>query len=243
MKLHANAALSWSGRRLLCDRVLGEGWTLAAAAEAAGVSVRCARKWVSRFRVDGEQGILDRSSALLPRGCDSQSRACDDERRSRHPATGPTSRRRRACRTSTPRFPPRAGAPESVEGRRHCPDPTGLSRGASARPRRHRRPASRPSRQGEPQPSPHGSRAVTARSSGGAYFRPASRNDLRRSSRRTSSATARAPVRAAAGSSLSSARMVDPTDESLLSPWDRMVVVTFAVPASGARSSRPLRRI
>src|SRR5438876_2899069 len=63
MKLHANAALSWSGRRLLCDRVLGEGWTLAAAAEAAGVSVRCARKWVSRFRVDGEQGLLDRSSA------------------------------------------------------------------------------------------------------------------------------------------------------------------------------------
>src|SRR6266566_7022933 len=63
MKLHANAALSWSGRRLLCDRVLGEGWTLAAAAEAGGVSVRCARKWVSRFRVDGEQGLLDRSSA------------------------------------------------------------------------------------------------------------------------------------------------------------------------------------
>src|SRR5437660_1693343 len=63
MKLHANAALSWSGRRLLCDRVLGEGWPLAAAAEAAGVSVRCARKWVSRFRVDGEQGLFDRSSA------------------------------------------------------------------------------------------------------------------------------------------------------------------------------------
>jgi transposase InsO family protein len=63
MKLHANAALSWSGRRLLCDRVLGEGWTLAAAAEAAGVSVRCARKWVSRFRIAGEQGLLDRSSA------------------------------------------------------------------------------------------------------------------------------------------------------------------------------------
>jgi transposase InsO family protein len=63
MRLHANAALSWSGRRLLCERVLGEGWTLTAAAEAAGVSVRCARKWVSRYRVDGEQGLLDRSSA------------------------------------------------------------------------------------------------------------------------------------------------------------------------------------
>ena len=63
MRLHANAALSWSGRRLLAERVLVEGWTLRAAAEAAGVSVRCARKWVSRYRLQGEQGLLDRSSA------------------------------------------------------------------------------------------------------------------------------------------------------------------------------------
>jgi transposase InsO family protein len=63
MKLHANAALSWSGRRLLAERVLVGGWTLTAAAEAAGVSVRCARKWVGRFRADGEQGLFDRSSA------------------------------------------------------------------------------------------------------------------------------------------------------------------------------------
>jgi transposase InsO family protein len=63
MKLHANAALSWSGRRLLAERVLVEGWTLTAAAEAAGVSVRCARKWVGRYRLEGEQGLSDRSSA------------------------------------------------------------------------------------------------------------------------------------------------------------------------------------
>jgi transposase InsO family protein len=63
MKLHANAALSWSGRRLLVQRVLVEGWTLTAAAEAAGVSVRCARKWVGRYRLEGERGLLDRSSA------------------------------------------------------------------------------------------------------------------------------------------------------------------------------------
>ena len=36
---------------------------MTAAAAAAGVSVRCARKWVARFRVEGEQGLLDRSSA------------------------------------------------------------------------------------------------------------------------------------------------------------------------------------
>jgi transposase len=63
MKLHGNAALSWSGRRRLGERVVVEGWTLAAAAEAAGVSVRCARKWVGRYRLEGEAGLLDRSSA------------------------------------------------------------------------------------------------------------------------------------------------------------------------------------
>ena len=63
MKLHANAALSWSGRRVLVERVLLTGWTLTAAAEAASVSVRCARKWVGRYRVEGESGLLDRPSA------------------------------------------------------------------------------------------------------------------------------------------------------------------------------------
>jgi transposase len=62
MKLHGNAALSWSGRRRLAERVVVEGWTLTAAAQAAGVSVRCARKWVGRYRLEGERGLLDRSS-------------------------------------------------------------------------------------------------------------------------------------------------------------------------------------
>ena len=63
MRLHGNAALSWSGRRRLAERVVVEGWTLTAAAEAAGVSLRCARKWVGRYRHEGERGLLDRSSA------------------------------------------------------------------------------------------------------------------------------------------------------------------------------------
>jgi transposase InsO family protein len=62
MDLHANAALSWSGRRELARRVVDQGWTLRAAAEAAGVSVRCARKWVGRYRA-GDDALLDRSSA------------------------------------------------------------------------------------------------------------------------------------------------------------------------------------
>src|SRR2546422_8979769 len=63
MKLHGNAALSWRGRRQLAQRVIEQGWTLTAAAEAAGVSVRCARKWVARCRREGEEGLFDRSSS------------------------------------------------------------------------------------------------------------------------------------------------------------------------------------
>jgi len=62
MDLHGNAALSWSGRRELARRVVDQGWTLRAAAEAAGVSVRCARKWAGRYRA-GDRQLLDRSSA------------------------------------------------------------------------------------------------------------------------------------------------------------------------------------
>ena len=62
MKLHANAALSLNKRRLLCQRVVEQEWTLTKAAEAAEVSVRTARKWVRRHSAEGEPGLLDRSS-------------------------------------------------------------------------------------------------------------------------------------------------------------------------------------
>jgi transposase InsO family protein len=42
--------------------VVDQGWTVAAAAASAGVSVRCARKWVGRYRLEGESGLRDRSS-------------------------------------------------------------------------------------------------------------------------------------------------------------------------------------
>ena len=63
MKMHANARLSLKGRELLIDRVENAGWSLSAAAEAAGISDRTARKWVARYRAEGRDGLLDRSSA------------------------------------------------------------------------------------------------------------------------------------------------------------------------------------
>ena len=63
MTLHRNARTCPRSRRLLVDRVLVAGWSLAAAAEAAGVSERTAWKWVDRFRREGEAGLEDRSSA------------------------------------------------------------------------------------------------------------------------------------------------------------------------------------
>ncbi len=69
MKLHRNARTCLHARCLLVTRVLEQGWTLRAAAEAAGVSVRTVSKWLRRFRDEGEDGLLDRSSAprSLPR--------------------------------------------------------------------------------------------------------------------------------------------------------------------------------
>ena len=63
MNLHAHAALSLKGRRELCRVVVARERTVTQAAEAAGVSVRCARKWVGRYRAEGEAGLRDRSSA------------------------------------------------------------------------------------------------------------------------------------------------------------------------------------
>jgi transposase len=69
MKLHANARLSVKGRELLVDRILMQGWSLAQAAEAAGVSDRTAFKWVARYRLEGKQGLWDRSSAPRSSPC------------------------------------------------------------------------------------------------------------------------------------------------------------------------------
>ncbi len=63
MRLHGNARTCLHSRLLIVERVLEQGWTVAAAAEAAGISERTAAKWLGRYRHEGSVGLLDRSSA------------------------------------------------------------------------------------------------------------------------------------------------------------------------------------
>ena len=62
MKLHANARTCPHSRALAMRRIERKGWTLSAAAEAAGISVRTVSKWRRRYREEGEQGLVDRPS-------------------------------------------------------------------------------------------------------------------------------------------------------------------------------------
>jgi len=62
MEVHANAPLSPIGRRRVVDRVVVEGWSVTAAAAAAGVSERTVYRWLARFRCDGQPGLVDRRS-------------------------------------------------------------------------------------------------------------------------------------------------------------------------------------
>jgi transposase InsO family protein len=66
MNVHKNARLTPAGRALLARRV-SQGWSAQAAAEAAGVSLRTARKWLGRHRRGGDYRHHDLSSA--PRRC------------------------------------------------------------------------------------------------------------------------------------------------------------------------------
>lgn len=63
MNVHENARMTVHGRALLVRRVVEDGWTAASAADAAGVSVRTAFKWLARYRAGGAAALADRSSA------------------------------------------------------------------------------------------------------------------------------------------------------------------------------------
>ena len=60
---HFNAALTPRARLRLARLIVDHGWTPARAAERYDVSWKTATKWADRYRVEGEAGMFDRSSA------------------------------------------------------------------------------------------------------------------------------------------------------------------------------------
>ncbi len=62
MNVHKNARLTPQGRLLMVRRIEEEGWKVADAASAAGLSVRRTYHWLGRYRAGGERMLCDRSS-------------------------------------------------------------------------------------------------------------------------------------------------------------------------------------
>lgn len=60
MNSHKNARTTYEGRKLLIERIAVMGLTRAA--QAAGISVRTARKWKLRFEASADAGLFDASS-------------------------------------------------------------------------------------------------------------------------------------------------------------------------------------
>lgn len=73
MNMHHNARLTPRGREILVRRIVDDGLRPEEAAQAAGVSVRTAYKWLARYRAEGLAGLRDRSSR--PFGCPHQASA------------------------------------------------------------------------------------------------------------------------------------------------------------------------
>ncbi len=62
IRQHVNARLTPRQRRQMVEVMLGEGWSVAAAAQRFQVSAKTARKWRDRYLAEGPDGLLDRSS-------------------------------------------------------------------------------------------------------------------------------------------------------------------------------------
>ena len=67
---HGNALLTPAGRLRLARCVVDDGWPLRRAAERYCVSVTTAQRWATRYRVQGQAGMVDRSSR--PNRCPAQ---------------------------------------------------------------------------------------------------------------------------------------------------------------------------
>jgi leucine-zipper of insertion element IS481 len=60
--VHANAPLSERGRLRLARLIVEQGWPIARAAERMQVAWPTAKRWAERYRAEGAQGMVDRSS-------------------------------------------------------------------------------------------------------------------------------------------------------------------------------------
>ena len=90
MNVHKNARLTPQGRLLMVRRIEEQGWAVAAAAEAAGLSVRRTYHWLGRYRAGGERMLHDRSSAPARcRGTTPAERVAEIERLRRQRLSGP----------------------------------------------------------------------------------------------------------------------------------------------------------
>lgn len=104
MNVHKNARMTVRGRALLVERVCQQGWPVAQAARAAGVSERTAYKWLARYRAGGEAALHDRGS-----------RPTRSPRRT-PPGTAAAIEALRRERLSGPRIARRLGLPVSTVG-------------------------------------------------------------------------------------------------------------------------------
>jgi transposase InsO family protein len=59
---HQNARMTPLGRAEMVRRIVEEGWPVAEVAAGFGVSERTARKWLARFKAEGQGGLENRSS-------------------------------------------------------------------------------------------------------------------------------------------------------------------------------------
>jgi len=102
MNVHKNARLTPQGRLRMIRRIETEGWTVAAAAEAAGLSERRAYVWLGRYRAGGERMLHDRSSTP-GRYCNAVplERVAEIEQLRRQRMTGPQIARQLAMPRST----------------------------------------------------------------------------------------------------------------------------------------------
>ena len=102
MNVHKNARLTPQGRRLLVRRITEEGWRIADAAQAAGISQRQSYRWLARYRSGGAAALADRSSA--PQRCKHRigaERVGEIERLRRQRMSGPALARQLGMPVST----------------------------------------------------------------------------------------------------------------------------------------------